>query len=208
MAEQRIWLSIKSADKLREAIVTYLSDWSEFNSALDVSLGLRKEKFSAHVFEFFATTSVPTMDGLADEVYDGLAILEALIGLRFIKEVSAKLLDKYHGYIAAEGLKPDDISRESLLAFKPSMDDVLSEWSELPRISEMCGTLIRDALTAEIFLFFSRTAEPNVDGLAEEMRRVLCDYDVVDIGNYKNVCQQLLDIHQSCLEEDLGKVVT
>ncbi|GMN26344.1 hypothetical protein TIFTF001_001279 [Ficus carica] len=173
MADRRRWLSMESQSKFNKAIDLFLLDWTEFQSAVDVYREIKKEKFSAHVFDFFATTAVPTVDGLTKKLFNAMSILEALIGLNFCQEAAEPLLDAYNDYLASEGLNSLEISRESLLAFKQSMDTVLSNWLDFQTAAHMIEAHRRHDLASAIFRLLAKTAEPNVDGLAEEMHRVI-----------------------------------
>ncbi|GMN26311.1 hypothetical protein TIFTF001_001261 [Ficus carica] len=114
-----------------------------------------------------------TMPWMCTDVLEklNLALMFSISSLLLL--AAARLLNMYHGYLAAEGLKPVHISTESVLTFKQIMDGVLSEWSELQSVSKMLGDLRRDDIATTLFFFFSETADPNVDSLAEEIHRVI-----------------------------------
>lgn len=117
------------------------------------------------------------------------------------------LLDAYNAYLAAEGLNSAiEIPRESLLGFKQISDRILSAWPDFQTAANMLVAHRRHDLASAIFFFLAKTAEPNVDVLAEEMHRVILKTldGRVDFNNCKKAAQQLLNIHESCLQEDLN----
>ncbi|GMN26106.1 hypothetical protein TIFTF001_001182 [Ficus carica] len=164
MADRRRWLSMESQSKFNKAIDLFLlEEWPELQSALNVFRDIKKENFSAHVFDFFASTSVEGLNSVIE------------------------------------------IPRESLLGFKQILDRVLSAWPDFQTAANMLGAHRRHDLASAIFFFLAKTAEPNEDSLAEEMHRIIRDTldGRVDFSNCKNAAQQLLNIHESCLQEDL-----
>ncbi|GMN56175.1 hypothetical protein TIFTF001_025289 [Ficus carica] len=208
MADQRKWLSIKSSE-LNKAIKLYLLNWPQFQSAVDVVRERGKAEFSSRVFDFFATsTSVPTVDGLAENLFRAMSSLQASIALNFCKEVISSssplgaehLLHAYNAYLAAGGLyNPAEISRESVLGFKQSMDSALAEWPEFETVSHMLGVQRGDTVATAMFFFFAKP-DPTMDGLAEEMHRAIStDLDgLIDFSDVKKAAQEFLDALLSC----------
>lgn len=200
MADQRKWLSIKSSE-LDKAIELYLLNWPQFQSAVDVVRERGKAKFSSRVFDFFATsTSVPTVDGLAENLFRAMSSLQASIALNFCKEGAEHLLHAYNAYLAAGGLhNPAEISRESLLGFKQSMDSALAEWPEFETVSHMLGVQRGDTVATAMFFFFAKP-DPTVDGLAEEMHRAIsADLDgLINFSEVKKAAQEFFDALLSC----------
>ena len=67
------------------------------------------------------------------------------------------LLHAYNAYLAAEGLhNPAEISRESLLGFKRSMDSALAEWPEFETVSHMLGVQRGDTVATAMFFFLAK----------------------------------------------------
>ena len=67
-------------------------------------------------------------------------------------------MNAYNDYLASEGLKSLEISSESLLAFKQSMDTVLSNWPDFQTAAHMIEAHRRHDLASATFFFLAKTA--------------------------------------------------